>query len=250
MKNRPPPQPRSTGRYACGTETHARIIDAAIGLFGERGFEAASTREIARRAGILAPLLNYHFENKEGLYRACAAAINARAHQFFGANIANIQQVLQAQAPSETLMAQLEALMLRSLEFLLTDEKALQRRLFITQDLAGNGPGGMPDETHMQHRNALMRLYNQLVAALCNRNEDDPEVRIRTLTLQGQVAIFYTFRLPALNMLEWEQIDAARLQQIGDTVISNTRILIKAWRGDSFPSALTLFAPALRSLSN
>lgn len=49
--------------------------------FGEHGFAGASTRDIASRAGVNAPALQYYFENKEGLYRTCVEAIadNARA---------------------------------------------------------------------------------------------------------------------------------------------------------------------------
>src|ERR1700684_3816321 len=63
------------GGYARGDETRLRIIDAAIELFGERGFAAASTRDLAARAGVNAPALQYYFENKEGVYRACAEQI-------------------------------------------------------------------------------------------------------------------------------------------------------------------------------
>lgn len=41
----------SAGGYARGDETRQRIIEAAIELFGERGFAGASTREIAAMAG-------------------------------------------------------------------------------------------------------------------------------------------------------------------------------------------------------
>src|SRR6185312_1309491 len=63
------------GGYARGDETRERIIDAAVKLFGERGFAAASTRDIATAAGVNAPALQYYFENKEGLYQACAEFI-------------------------------------------------------------------------------------------------------------------------------------------------------------------------------
>lgn len=65
----------SAGGYARGDETRQRIIEAAIELFGERGFAGASTREIAAMAGVNAPALQYYFENKEGVYRACVEAI-------------------------------------------------------------------------------------------------------------------------------------------------------------------------------
>ena len=43
-------RPASEGGYTCGDETSLRIIEAALTLFGERGFEGASTRDIAELA--------------------------------------------------------------------------------------------------------------------------------------------------------------------------------------------------------
>src|SRR4051794_38780989 len=53
-----------------GLETRRAILDAALDLFSERGFDGASTRSIAARAGVTQPLLNYHFAGKEELWRA------------------------------------------------------------------------------------------------------------------------------------------------------------------------------------
>jgi|SRR5579871_145821 len=51
-------------------ETRERILAAALELFSDRGFDGASTREIAARAGVTQPLLNYHFTSKDELWRA------------------------------------------------------------------------------------------------------------------------------------------------------------------------------------
>ena len=53
-----------------GEETAARILDAAEQLFAERGFEAASLREIARTVGINQPGLYNYFASKKALYQA------------------------------------------------------------------------------------------------------------------------------------------------------------------------------------
>ncbi len=45
-----------------------KIIDAAIEVFFEKGFDAASMREIAEKAGLTKPMIYYHFKNKEALY--------------------------------------------------------------------------------------------------------------------------------------------------------------------------------------
>lgn len=48
-------------------ETRARIVDAAAELFAERGFDAVSVVEIAKRAGVVEKTVFNHFPVKEGL---------------------------------------------------------------------------------------------------------------------------------------------------------------------------------------
>ncbi len=50
--------------------TKARILRAAEEVFATRGFEGASTREIAARAGVNISSLHYHWASKETLYLA------------------------------------------------------------------------------------------------------------------------------------------------------------------------------------
>ncbi len=48
------------------------IIRAALAEFAEKGFEGASTRAIGERAEMHHPLITYHFQTKEDLWRAVA----------------------------------------------------------------------------------------------------------------------------------------------------------------------------------
>ena len=45
-------------------------MEAADSLFGEVGFDAATTREIAERSDVNKALIHYHFDSKEKLLRA------------------------------------------------------------------------------------------------------------------------------------------------------------------------------------
>lgn len=48
--------------------TRERILSTASQLFGEVGFDAASTRQIADRSGVNKALIHYHFNNKGALF--------------------------------------------------------------------------------------------------------------------------------------------------------------------------------------
>ncbi len=50
------------------SESRQQILDAALGLFAQKGYAATTVREIVDAVGITAPSLYYYFGNKEGLY--------------------------------------------------------------------------------------------------------------------------------------------------------------------------------------
>ena len=56
-------------------ETRARLLKAAARLFGERGFNHVSVREICKEAGANLASVNYYFRDKLGLYRELIAAV-------------------------------------------------------------------------------------------------------------------------------------------------------------------------------
>ena len=46
------------------------ILDAALPLFAERGFDGVSMRQVSEAAGVSKANIYYHFESKEALYLA------------------------------------------------------------------------------------------------------------------------------------------------------------------------------------
>lgn len=59
---------------ARGAATRERILREAFVLIGEVGWPRVTTRLLARRVGVNAALINYHFRSKDGLLREAAAA--------------------------------------------------------------------------------------------------------------------------------------------------------------------------------
>ena len=55
--------------------TRTKILQAAISEFGERGFAAASTDDMAERCGVNKRMIYYYYGSKEGLYLAALEAV-------------------------------------------------------------------------------------------------------------------------------------------------------------------------------
>lgn len=62
--------PRRRGRRPGRVDTRAQLLDAARVEFAERGYDGATVRAIADRAGVDAAMVNHWFGGKEALFTA------------------------------------------------------------------------------------------------------------------------------------------------------------------------------------
>lgn len=70
-----------------------RILMAALQEFADRGYEGATTAEIARRAGVTQPLVHYHFASKEALWKAAVDDLFDRLVRSFGGALDDLADV-------------------------------------------------------------------------------------------------------------------------------------------------------------
>ena len=45
------------------------ILEAALDVFSDHGYEGAQLKEVAQQVGVTTPLISYHFENKEDVWK-------------------------------------------------------------------------------------------------------------------------------------------------------------------------------------
>lgn len=50
-------------------QTRGRILDAALDLFSNQGFDAVALRDVARAAGVNHAMIRYYFDTKDALWR-------------------------------------------------------------------------------------------------------------------------------------------------------------------------------------
>src|SRR5216110_744520 len=61
---------RATPQRAASEETRRQILETALALFRERGFEETTIRDIAGRAGLSLGAAYYYFKSKEAIVGA------------------------------------------------------------------------------------------------------------------------------------------------------------------------------------
>ncbi|MFT4507625.1 CerR family C-terminal domain-containing protein [Caballeronia sp. 15711] len=220
----------SAGGYVRGDETRLRIIEAAIESFGEHGFEGASTRDIAARAGVNAPALQYYFENKEGVYRACAEYLADSSWVTLEPVVTYAADVLSKDSDIPVLI---DAFI--RIQEAIADRMFVKacgtsnQRLFFTREQAGHEPTIASDIMMRRVRQPLNDVGTRLIARITGAKPDDELTLIRMLSLHGQLLMFHVAPRTTLALLGWKEIDTEKGDLLKATVRTQTQILLEQW---------------------
>ena len=217
---------RPASGYARGEETRLRIIKAAIERFGELGFESASTRDIAQRAGVNAPALQYYFASKEGLHQACAEYIVDDALTIFAPAMEHARAVLASNPSDEALIDAFLQIQGAIADKILTETREVDTRMFFAREQAGYEPSTTSDIIQKRLRDPLNKLCAQLVGNISGVAPDDPLTMTRTLSLNGQFLVFHIMRRQTFS---GRGVKALKPEQIKTTIQAQTRTLLQVW---------------------
>jgi TetR/AcrR family transcriptional regulator, regulator of cefoperazone and chloramphenicol sensitivity len=203
----------AVGGYARGDETRARIISAALDVFGTHGFGGTSTRMLAESAGVTLPALHYYFDSKEGVYLACAEHIADQLDGRFRTLTKDVADALAGTpAPRARMLDMLLTFVDSFTDFFLGAHELEKWVMFIIREQA------QPTKAFdIIFERVMQRTFNTLaalVSRLIDRPASDMEVRIRTFTLIGQLVFFRTAREAALRVTGWRDFDGERLKLV------------------------------------
>jgi TetR/AcrR family transcriptional regulator, regulator of cefoperazone and chloramphenicol sensitivity len=225
------PRHRPDGGYARGEETRRRIIDVALRLFAERGYEGASTREIAKAAGVNAPALQYYFDNKEGVYQACAQHIVDSSIEHFQPAVEHAEAVLeQPDASREDLFEAFGRLLDAIAEHQLLPDDAEHRRLFMAHEQVGQGPNLIFEMLDKDLRPRMARVSTVLVSRYSGLDAEEPSLRMRIMMLLGQLMVFALGRRMQLAKLGWERFGPKEVAIVKQAARDHARVLMDHWR--------------------
>jgi AcrR family transcriptional regulator len=172
-----------------GEDTRRRILDAALEVFASEGYEGASTRLLAERAGVNLPAIQYYFGSKEGLYRAVIDSIIKHTEAHMAPLAARVKAALaRSNTPREELL-ELLCQMLEAFVALVSNGEDIEaKRLFFARAEVEDTPG--LEQLHESGMRQVFQPLVELIARLLGRSTEDRETVLRALTLFGQVTIF------------------------------------------------------------
>jgi AcrR family transcriptional regulator len=192
-------EPPSPGR---GAQARASLIEAAVDVFGERGCDSATTREIAQRSGQNIATIAYHFGNKDGLYRGVAEHIRAILMKRFGPLLDEIEADLAEGSPTP-------ARCLANLQRLLSANIATNREMLAVTSVIVREQTHPTEAFAIFYAGVLERLHRvgaQLMARPVDGDPDSPEFIVRFHALLGESLAFRFARETIIRRAGWDDI--------------------------------------------
>ncbi|MGA7538447.1 MAG: CerR family C-terminal domain-containing protein [Steroidobacteraceae bacterium] len=207
---------RPGGGYARGEHTQRRLLDAGIELFAELGYERASTRALARRAGVSLPALQYYFGGKAGLHRACAQYITEDVRSRLGPAAERVRLALDRRDLGRAeLLELLRAVIEPFLEGLAT-ERPESWALFFAR--AQSEHSATFDAVFQRISGTLIALVTEIIGRILGQPPGSPEVAIRAVAIVGQTALVRRARPIILRVLGWPDFEGERLKMLKEVL--------------------------------
>lgn len=215
---------KDTSGRASAEKTKAALIEAGLKLFGEKGFAAASTREIAAAARANIGSIAYHFGGKEQLRDACAEHIVE--------TVATVAEPVFAATPPPSDAAEAEAQLRLATEriagFLVAAPEVSGFVQFILREI--HHPGRAFD---ILYAGLVETVHRRLCAIWAAASGDDPEsdaTKIAVFTMIGQTVYFRIAREAVLRRMGWKEVGPAEAGLITRTVLDNALAALAAHR--------------------
>jgi AcrR family transcriptional regulator len=188
-----------------GDVARLRLLGAAVELFGEKGLEGATVREIAARAGQNVAAIAYHFGSKEKLYFAVLEGVVRELRHRLGDVFAEIQAIGERREPAPAEALRLLKTFLREvyLRMISRDEAVAIVQLIVreqTQPTAGF------DILYEQGFRPLHEGLCLLVGQILGQDPRTREIMVRTHLIMGQVYFFAMSREGILRRLGWKRL--------------------------------------------
>jgi TetR/AcrR family transcriptional regulator, regulator of cefoperazone and chloramphenicol sensitivity len=216
-----------SGGYARGEETRTRIIAAALKVFGDQGYDQASTRHIAANAGVNPPALQYYFGGKEGLHRACGQHIVDRILMILSPALT---QAATVRSGDRTRAVAALCTLLDALAEGLAAAGSETWRRFIDRSKADDAGPAMA-MMHESIGRPLLETAMRLIGIATARSRRDAATRLRAYAILGQVTSIYAHREKALTDMNWREFDGRALALIKSVVREHTCAALAAAGG-------------------
>jgi AcrR family transcriptional regulator len=213
-------------RPAISDPTREKLLDAAGRIFADRGYQAATVREICDAAGENVAAIHYHFGDKLGLYTQVVQ------QSMQAAEIEGIRNALNLNSPPQDILRAVIRARLRSIER--GDRPDWHFRILI-HEMAQPTP-------------VLRKLINEVGAPLFQRllmvigsmiglPPDDDKTRMCALSVMGQI-LAYVFATPLLAGV-WPELKMTpeQMDRIADHIADFSLSYIRNYRsGTSAPN--------------
>ncbi len=210
-------------------QTRIALIHAGLKLFGAKGFDGTSTRDIAALANANIGSIAYHFGGKEGLRAACAAHIVETVRSIAGQALsANLDELPASKGPAAA-EAQLLGTLERMASFMIARPEAGEIVQFVLRELSQPTAAldaiyqGVFEPTHER----LCQIWEQATG----EPADSDRTKITVFTLIGQVVYFRIAREAVLRRMGWSDIGATEATAIIDVAKDNLAAIIEARKG-------------------
>lgn len=206
--------------------TRLALIRAALTLFGSKGFDGTSTRDIAALANANIGSIAYHFRGKDGLRLAAADHIVQTIQAIAGQAMGNLDATMTARLEPDAARAQLIGALERMITFIVASPEAGEVVQFVLRELSQ--PTAALDRIYSGVFEPVHKRLCMLWEQATGEPAESDRTKLTVFTLIGQVVYFRIAQAAVMRRMDWDKVGPAEATDIIAVVRSNIDAILSA----------------------
>ncbi|SEA49201.1 transcriptional regulator, TetR family [Desulfuromusa kysingii] len=206
------------------TSAKERLLETAIDVFGKHGYEASTTRMIAKEAGVNISSIPYYFNGKEGLYRAMISHVvsiivshtSGVEKEMGGIDFNSDDARFKAAQMLEKLLNEL-------INFMIGSGQGLRiGRIILREQL---DPSSAYELIFKGFMGGVIDSITALIMVISTR-QTEKSAKIKAVAILGQVIVFRFARETVVRTLDFEGYSSEEVEEVRSMILDHTRAII------------------------
>lgn len=197
-------------------EIKEKILDAAVTIFSQNGFDGARTRDIAALAKVNISTLHYHFKSKDNIYGSVIRKINELSNQYMMPVMIEQKAIIDKSENKREIIEAIKVMSLTFVETIIRPEHKRYAKIIAFEQI--------DQSKHFKtiFENVMRRVcepFKEAVSKIINKKADSIEVILLSHSLHGILTSLQHNKSSLLYLSGWKGYDEDNIKHIKKNII-------------------------------
>jgi len=194
----------------------AKILDAAVTIFSQHGFDGARTRDIAALAKVNIATLHYHFKSKDNIYGSVIKKIYELSNEHMMPVMIAQKEIIESSKNKKEIIEAIKVMSLTFIETITNPDNKRYAKIIALEQIDQSKHFKMLFESVMKR---VCEPFTEAIAKIMDKKSDAIEVILLTHSLHSSITALQNNKSSLFYLSGWKGYDENNIKAVKKNIL-------------------------------